>query len=195
VKYPDCKGIINIPKKGETFIPLEDMPQCPALGCEGRLTTRKSRFGKTFFSCSSFPDCDVIVNDLTQLPEKYQNYERKAYEKKTKKKAGAKGKKSTAKKTRKKPAKPRNMPPVDLTPELAAIVGEKEMPRTQVTKKVWEYIKAHKLQDEKDKRVIVPDEKLAKVFGNNEPMQMFQMTKVLSQHMTKQEKKDATEDS
>ncbi len=184
-KYPDCKGIVNIPKVGEEFIPPEDMPQCPAIGCEGRLSARKSRFGKTFFSCSTFPDCNVIVNDLSKLAEKYPNHERTPYVKKERK--GAKGKKAAAKKTRKKPTKPRNMPPVDLTPELGDIVGAKEMPRTQVTKQVWVYIKEHNLQDPKDKRMIIPDAKLAKVFGSDEPMQMFQMTKVLSGHMKKQE--------
>ena len=87
--YPECKGIVNIPKKGEVFIPEEDMPQCPAIGCEGRLAARKSRFGKTFYSCSTFPECNVIVNDFDQLAEKYPNHPRTAYEKKVRKKAGA----------------------------------------------------------------------------------------------------------
>merc|ERR1712000_244550 len=92
----DCRGIVNIPKRGEAYIPPEDMPPCPAIGCDGHLVARKSRFGKTFFSCSNFPDCDVIVNELDQLASKYPDHPKTAYEKKTKKGKGAK--KTTAKK-------------------------------------------------------------------------------------------------
>ena len=67
--YPECKGIVNIPKKGETVIAQEDMPPCPAIDCPGHMVARKSRFGKTFYSCSTFPECDVIVNDLGQLDQ------------------------------------------------------------------------------------------------------------------------------
>lgn len=94
--YPNCKGIVNIPKKGETAISNENMPSCPAVGCDGKVTARKSRFGKTFYSCSNFPDCDVIVNDLSQLEEKYQDHPKTAYVKKAK--APRAGGKKTAKK-------------------------------------------------------------------------------------------------
>ena len=83
-KYPECKGIVNIPKKGEVVYKAEDLPSCPAIGCDGTLTARKSRYGKTFFSCSNFPDCDVIVNDLDQLKEKYPHHPKTAYVKKAK---------------------------------------------------------------------------------------------------------------
>ena len=83
--YPECKGIVNIPKKGETLIPEQDMPKCPAIGCTGQMAARKSRFGKTFYSCSTFPECDVIVNDLGQLEEKYPDHPRTPYVKKAKK--------------------------------------------------------------------------------------------------------------
>ncbi len=82
-KYPDCKGIVNIPKKGEKTYKPEDLPACPAIGCDGHLTARKSRFGKTFFSCTNYPDCDVIVNTLDQLPTKYPNHPKTPYVKKT----------------------------------------------------------------------------------------------------------------
>ena len=59
------------------------------------------------------------------------------------------------------------------------------MPRTEVIKKVWEYIRAHGLQDTKNKRLINPDDALSKVFGNKEPLDMFKMTGVLSTHMKK----------
>lgn len=82
-RYPDCKGIINIPKKDE---PLPDeMPPCPAIGCDGTITQRRSRWNKTFFSCSNYPDCDVIVNQIDDLEIKYANHPKTAYVKKTKK--------------------------------------------------------------------------------------------------------------
>ncbi len=82
-RYPECKGIVNIPKKGEaTPLSAEDMPKCPAIGCDGHLNARKSRFGKTFYSCSNYPDCDVIVNDLDDLEEKYQDHPKTPYVKK-----------------------------------------------------------------------------------------------------------------
>lgn len=190
-KYPECKGIVNIPKKGEDYIPESEMPPCPAIGCNGRITAKKSRFGKIFYSCSTFPDCNVIVNNLDDLQTKYANYERTPYEKKFKKgkaasKPAAKGKttKSKAKKeTKPKTKTARKMPAVELSEELSNFVGAKEMSRGDVTKAVWAYIKEHNLQDEKDKRMIVPDEKLAKIFGSNDPINMFKMTGLLSKQM------------
>ena len=52
-----------------------------------------------------------------------------------------------------------------------------------MTKKIWEYIKSHNLQDPSNKRLIVPDEKLEKVFGNSEPLDMFKLAGVLSKHI------------
>ncbi len=189
-KYPDCRGIINIPKKGENYVPAEDMPSCPAIGCEGKLTARRSRFGKTFYSCTTFPDCDIIVNDLAELSEKYPNHTRTAYVKKIKK--GAKGKKVATKKD-KATRKPRNMAASPLTPELAAVVGADAMPRNQVMKNLWDYIKSNKLQDEKDKRVINPDAKLAALFGSSDPIQMFKMTGKISPHIGKSASEDVEE--
>lgn len=75
------------------------------------------------------------------------------------------------------------MQPMKLTPELAAVVGKGPMPRTEVTKKLWEYIKANNRQDEKNRRLINPDEKLAKVLGKK-PINMFDMTKEVSKHLS-----------
>ena len=75
------------------------------------------------------------------------------------------------------------MRPVQPSAELAAIVGEGNMPRTEVTKKVWEYIKKHKLQDTNNKRNIVPDQKLAKVLGSTAPIDMFKMTSKIAKHL------------
>jgi chromatin remodeling complex protein RSC6 len=73
--------------------------------------------------------------------------------------------------------------PVTPSPELAEIVGSKDLPRSEVVSKVWEYIKAHNLQDPKDKRNIVADDKLGKVFGKKSAT-MFEMNKLLSAHLT-----------
>ena len=73
--------------------------------------------------------------------------------------------------------------PVLPSPELAAIVGEHELPRSEVVSKVWAYIKKHDLQDPKDKRNIVADAKLEKVFGKKSAT-MFEMSKLLSSHLT-----------
>lgn len=75
------------------------------------------------------------------------------------------------------------MRPVGVSPALAEITGPGPMPRTEITKKVWAYIKQHKLQDKDDKRKICPDEKLSRVFGSKDPIDMFQMTKKVSQHI------------
>jgi chromatin remodeling complex protein RSC6 len=73
----------------------------------------------------------------------------------------------------------------ELTPDdaLAGVVGNKPMPRTEVTKKLWDYIKKNGLQDSKNKRMINPDAKLAAVFGGNKPVSMFEMTKLVSKHL------------
>lgn len=75
------------------------------------------------------------------------------------------------------------MKPVQPSAELAAIVGSKPIPRTEVTKKVWEYIKSHKLQDAVNKRMINSDDKLRAVLGKKQ-VTMFEMTKLVSQHLT-----------
>lgn len=75
------------------------------------------------------------------------------------------------------------MQPMKLTPELAAIVGKGPMPRTEVTKKLWAYIKEHDRQDPKNRRLINPDDKLAKVLGKK-PINMFDMTREVSKHLS-----------
>jgi len=75
------------------------------------------------------------------------------------------------------------MKPVALSEELEEVVGQGPMPRTEVTKKLWTYIKKHKLQDEKNKRNINPDAKLTKVFGSSKTIDMFKMTSKISKHI------------
>lgn len=105
-KYPECKGIVNIPKKGEEIVAPTDMPTCPAIGCDGKLAMRRSRFGKVFFSCTNFPDCDVIVNALDQLEEKYDAHHPKtAYVKKKSRFNRKKGKEKETKAVKKRTKK------------------------------------------------------------------------------------------
>lgn len=65
---------------------------------------------------------------------------------------------------------------------LAEIVGDKPLPRTEVTKKIWAYIKRHKLQNPKNKREIIADDKLQPVFGAKK-LNMFEMTKAVNKHL------------
>lgn len=188
-KYPECKGIVNIPKKGEKVYNPEDLPQCPAIGCDGRLTARKSRFGKTFFSCSNYPDCDVIVNTLDQLEEKYNAHHQKTpYVKKSRFGRGKKGatpQKEASSKEKKAPKKKKAAQPAyQLSSALSDLVGAKELSRTETTKAVWEYIKTHNLQDPKNKRIIRPDAKLAKVIGKD-PIDMMKLASALNKHFKK----------
>ena len=92
--------------------------------------------------------------------------------------------KSVAKKTT--PRKPNAafMKPMTPSATLAAVIGANPLPRTEVTKKIWEYIKKSKLQDEANKRMINADDKLKAVFGGKKQVSMFEMTKLVSNHLT-----------
>ena len=73
----------------------------------------------------------------------------------------------------------------EVTPsaELAAVVGNKPMPRTEITKRIWDYIKANGLQDSKNRRMINADDKLKPIFGGKKQVSMFEMTKLVSDHL------------
>lgn len=76
------------------------------------------------------------------------------------------------------------MQPMKISEDLAVVVGKGPMPRTEVTKKIWAYIKKHKNQDPNNLRNIIPDENLAKVFGTKKAVNMFQMTKLINKHLS-----------
>ena len=80
-------------------------------------------------------------------------------------------------------ANPALLKPMNLSPELEAVVGQGPMPRGEVVKKMWEYIKAHNLQNPANKRNILADDKLKAVFGGKSEVTMFEMTKLASAHM------------
>lgn len=75
------------------------------------------------------------------------------------------------------------MKPMTPTAQLAEVVGDKPMPRTEVTKKLWAYIKKHGLQDQKNRRMIKADEALKPVFGGKAQVNMFEMTKLVNRHL------------
>jgi chromatin remodeling complex protein RSC6 len=111
--------------------------------------------------------------------------------KKAKKKAPAK-KAKKATKAKAKPAKSKAkrkpnaafMKAMTIGEALQPVVGSKPMPRTEVTKKLWDYIKKNKLQDAKERRNINADENLKKVFGGKKTVTMFEMTKLVSKHLS-----------
>ncbi|MBI4844054.1 MAG: SWIB/MDM2 domain-containing protein [Nitrospirae bacterium] len=102
--------------------------------------------------------------------------------KKTAKKKTAK-KKVAKKKTKRKP-NAAFMKPMNVSAALAAVVGSKPMPRTEVTKKLWAYIKKNKLQDSKNKRMINADANLKAIFKGKGQVSMFEMTKLVSSHLS-----------
>jgi upstream activation factor subunit UAF30 len=75
------------------------------------------------------------------------------------------------------------MKPMTISSVLAAVIGAAPQPRTEVTKKLWDYIKKNKLQDAINRRMINADEKLKAVFGGKKVVSMFEMTKLVSQHL------------
>ena len=106
--------------------------------------------------------------------------------KKTARKTASRG---TTKKTAKKKSgrKPNAafMAPVTPSATLADVVGAKPIPRTEVTKRLWAYIKKNKLQDQKNKRMIKADATLKAVFGGKATVNMFEMTKLVNKHLKK----------
>lgn len=81
-------------------------------------------------------------------------------------------------------ANPALLKPMNVSPALQAIVGPGPMPRGQVVKKLWEYIKAHNLQNPTNKRNIMADDNLKVIFGGKSEVNMFEMTKLVSGHLS-----------
>lgn len=76
------------------------------------------------------------------------------------------------------------MKPMNISPELAEVVGKGPMPRSEVVKELWAYIKKHDLQNPANKRNILADDKLKAVFGGKSEVTMFEMTKLVSAHLS-----------
>ncbi len=75
------------------------------------------------------------------------------------------------------------MKPLQPSEALAAVVGSKPLARTEVVKKLWDYIKKNNLQDKANKRMINSDEALAKIFDNKKQISMFEMNKLIAKHL------------
>ena len=93
---------------------------------------------------------------------------------------------TVAKKAKKKSARKPNaafMKPVTPDAALSEVIGAKAVPRTEVTKKLWAYIKKNGLQDKKNRRMINADDKLKPVFGGKSQVSMFEMTKLVNKHL------------
>ena len=75
------------------------------------------------------------------------------------------------------------MKPMNISSTLAAVIGSNPMPRTEVTSKLWGYIKKNNLQDKANRRMINADDKLREVFGGKRQVSMFEMTKLVSKHL------------
>jgi len=84
---------------------------------------------------------------------------------------------------RKRAPNPAFMKPMQPDAALAAVVGDRPMPRTEITKKLWQYIKRNGLQDAKERRMINADDRLRTVFGGKKQVSMFEMTKLVNRHM------------
>jgi len=125
-------------------------------------------------------------------PARKKVAKKKVAKKKVAKKKVAKKKPAKKKVAKKKPAKkakakrkpnPAFMRPMMLSADLGAVVGGDPKPRTEVTKKLWAYIKRNGLQDSVNRRMINADDKLTKIFGGKKKVSMFEMTKLVSKHM------------
>jgi chromatin remodeling complex protein RSC6 len=102
----------------------------------------------------------------------------------TKKRASARKTRRTTKRSGAKRApNPAFMKPMQPDAALGAVVGNSPMPRTEITKKLWQYIKRNGCQDQKERRMINADDKLRAVFGGKNKVSMFEMTKLVNKHM------------
>ena len=119
---------------------------------------------------------------------------RKSSSRKSSRKSSSRGRKSSARKSggrktrRKSSGKKRTpnaafMKPMQPSSDLAAVVGSGAMPRTEVTKKLWGYIKRKGLQDSKNRRMINADDNLKPVFGGAKQVSMFEMTRLVNKHL------------
>jgi chromatin remodeling complex protein RSC6 len=92
-------------------------------------------------------------------------------------------KRGTAKKTAKRTSTQGLLKPVQPSAELAAIVGHNPLPRTEITKRLWAYIKDHRLQEATNKRMINADAKLRPLFGGQAQVSMLELPKLVSRHV------------
>jgi len=123
-----------------------------------------------------------IPNDLKEALMPAKKAKKPAKKKAPAKKKVSKKKAPAKKKTARKP-NPAFMRPMQPDEFLGVVVGMKAIPRTEITKKLWDYIKKNKLQDPVNRRMINADEPLKQVFGGKKQVSMFEMTKLIAKHM------------
>jgi chromatin remodeling complex protein RSC6 len=130
---------------------------------------------------------DIMAKKKAKKTVKKTAAKKKTAKKVVKKKSAVKKavkKKTTKKKSTKRTPSAAFMKAMKPSEALAKVVGDKAIPRTEVTKKLWAYIKKNKLQDEKNKRNINADANLLKVFGGKKQVSMFEMTKLVNKHLS-----------
>jgi upstream activation factor subunit UAF30 len=120
----------------------------------------------------------------TQVMAKAKKAAKKVVKKAAAKKPVAKAAKKPAVKKTKRKASPALLKPMTPSATLAAVVGNKPQPRGQITKNLWAYIKKNGLQDKVNKRQINADDKLKAIFGGKSSVSMFEMTKLVSKHIS-----------
>ncbi len=147
----------------------------PKKKATARKTTRKATAKKT----TRKPAAKKTTTRKKAAPKK-----KTTTGKTTTRKAAPKKKAAAKKTTTKRKPSAAFMKPMTPSSELAEIVGKKPLPRTEVTKKVWSYIKKKDLQDPENRRMIVADDKLKGIFGRKKKVSMFEMTKLISQHLS-----------
>ena len=108
---------------------------------------------------------------------------KKAAKKAPAKAAPKKAAKKVAKKAAKRTPNAAFMAPLNPSPVLAEVIGSKPLPRTEIVKKIWDYIKMNNLQDKKNKRMINSDAKLKAVFGGKDQVSMFDLAKIVSKNV------------
>ena len=117
------------------------------------------------------------------MAKKVKKPAKKAVKKAAKKAAPKKAAKKAAKKKSARKPNAAFMAPLTVSPALGEVVGNKPLPRTQIIKKIWDYIKKNGLQDKKNRRMINADDKLKPLFGSKSQISMFELAKVVSKHV------------
>jgi upstream activation factor subunit UAF30 len=125
-----------------------------------------------------------LNSNSNNMATKKKKAAKKAAKKPVKKAAKRPAKKKVAKKKSARKPNPAFMKPLTPSASLGAVVGSKPLPRTEVVKKMWHYIKANKLQDKNNRRMINADDKLKPIFGGKSQVSMFDMAKHIGKHLS-----------
>ena len=147
-----------------------------------RKAAKKKAAKKKATKRKAAPKKKAAKKKVAKKAPKKKAAKKKAAKKAAKRKPAAK-KKAAKKKVKRKP-NPSFMRPLNPDAALGSIVGNKALPRTEVVKKLWAYIKRNNLQDTQNKRMINADDKLRDLFGGKKQVSMFEMTKLVNKHLS-----------